>query len=492
MALKPGIYYIFSLFLIMVVLLTIFVPTFIILGCYRQIIGFILKMKYGRLFGGLLEGKDAFWAFEDASKSIITALIIMESTKDLNHFIETLQRRIHERLFKKESKLGSIRQKFGGYSFLIKNQYSLDNAFKIINVYSTFDRSYLVKFVEECFSRAMPKQDTGLWEVLVFDKEAQWLKRNSKNQFVIVFRCHHSLGDGFALLDLLAHQFSSESTTQPSESYRKQWAKSGIATSWFALFKHILYGPAQVAIEKLSRQHDVNFLHRDSLCGEKIVAWAVEENPQMVPIVKMIKNKLPETRFSDVILCAISKSLKDFYLKKTQMVPKHITCVLPVLLKAQPDTNIFDLTNRYSVAELTLPVLTNDNIFEDVRKHTMILRNSPDIFVNHWFLNIVVSILPELLLKQILYLTDSTAIISILPGFKLGSWDGDTIRDIIYWVPHRGSTGIGFSVLTYENRFQIGIVVDKELPMDQNDAQMIIDGVFKSIVDHYTSNFDTL
>ncbi|KYB25893.1 hypothetical protein TcasGA2_TC034843 [Tribolium castaneum] len=411
-----------------------------------------------------------------------------ESTKDSNQFIETLRIRIDERLLKKESRLTSTREKFGGYCFLIKNQYSLENAFKVINTTTTFDQSYLEKFVQECLSKEMPKHDTGLWEVLVFDKRAQWLETNKK-QYIFVFRCHHGLGDGFALLDLLIHQFSDEKI-QP-ETHRTQWEKSGTTTSWFTLLKYALYGPAQVAVEKFSRPPDANFLHRNNLCGEKIIAWAVEEKPHLVPLVKLMKNQLPETRFSDVVLCAISKSLNDFYSKKSQMVPKHITCVIPVLLKARSNGNIFNLTNRYSVGELTLPVLT-DNVLEEVRKYTRILKNSPDIFVYHWLLNIVAFVLPELALKRIFYSGHSTAVISILPGFnKISCLDGDTIRDVIYWIPNRGSTGVGISVLTYENRLQIGIVVDKELPLNQSDAQMIVDGVFTSIIDLYSSNFGT-
>jgi hypothetical protein len=37
-------------------------------------------------------------------------------------------------------------------------------------------------------------------------------------------------------------------------------------------------------------------------------------------------------------------------------------------------------------------------------------------------------------------------------------------------------------VLSYDNRFQIGLTVDKALLLEQKDAQAIVDGVFKYIL----------
>lgn len=42
--------------------------------------------------------------------------------------------------------------------------------------------------------------------------------------------------------------------------------------------------------------------------------------------------------------------------------------------------------------------------------------------------------------------------------------------------------GLGFSILTYNDRFQLGMIVDKSLISSENDAQMIIDNINQNIL----------
>lgn len=41
--------------------------------------------------------------------------------------------------------------------------------------------------------------------------------------------------------------------------------------------------------------------------------------------------------------------------------------------------------------------------------------------------------------------------------------------------------GLGFSILTYDNRFHIGLAVDTAVLQIKDDAQEICDGIFKYI-----------
>lgn len=387
-------------FILTLILPFITIPVFVIFGFYSLIINCVLKFKYGNLFGGLLKGNDAFWGLEDKSKGIITSFIVIETTQTFENFLQTLKTNILDKFYKHESRLQSTRQKFGGYSFLLKNQYRIEDSFKVVNVNNTtLDHD----LIQKCCCEDMPKNDTGLWEILIFDKPIQWIE---KNCFAFVFRCHHSLGDGFALLDLLLHLFSDKyGRQQPSDAtHRAKWTQLGHTTKWYTLLWYILFGPAIVIIRKILRSTDRNFLHKPNLCGERIIVWALEEKEELVQIVKMVKNSVPGLRFSDVILSAISKSLREFFLKvkekkicsyfptsfylqKGEKVPDHITCVIPVLLKDRPDSNILDLTNRYTVAELTLPILSHNNILKEVNQQTTKLKNSPDFYVRFQFCN---------------------------------------------------------------------------------------------------------
>ncbi|XP_068910507.1 uncharacterized protein [Tenebrio molitor] len=325
----------------------------------------------------------------------------------------------------------------------------------------------------------MPKDNSALCQILILDNTVEW--SNKKNQFVILFRIHHSLGDGFSLITLLLRHLVD--SRQKLETYVDLWTRSQPKKKWFAYLWTVLFGQAVVVLHHLFRPVDKNYLHRRKLCGEKIIAWAAEKEEKLVPLVKMIKNKSPGTRFSDVVLAAVSASLAEFLHTKNHSDTNFVTCVIPTLLNFKCTTSLENPKNNFSVAELRLP-LHSDNILDtlqDVRTATQALRHSPDYLVHFWLLRTLAPVLPEPFLNLLIYSRHSTMAISILPGTgKL--MKGHSLDDMIFWIPHRGSTGVGLSVLSYDNRFQIGLTVDKALLVEQKDAQAIVDGVFKYIL----------
>jgi hypothetical protein len=280
----------------------------VVFGFYRQIIRLILKIKYQNVFFGLLEEGDVIWAVEDISKSIINSVVVVEFDKNVQTFAKTITNIVNEECFQKESKVSCVRKKFLGYSFLLKNQYSVDECVKIINVDGRIDTSFLEKYISECCKTDMPKDNSALCQILIFDNTIEW--SNKKNQFVILFRIHHSLGDGFSLITLLLHHLVD--TRQKPETHVDLWTRSQPKKKWFTYLWTVLFGPSVVVLHHLFRPVDKNYLHRRKLCGEKIIAWAAEKEEKLVPLVKMIKNKSPGTRFSDVVLAAVSASLVEF------------------------------------------------------------------------------------------------------------------------------------------------------------------------------------
>jgi hypothetical protein len=298
-----------SVILILSLLLPIILLTsLVVFGFYRQIIRLILKIRYQNVFFGLLEEGDVIWAVEDISKSIINSVVVVEFDKNVQTFAKTIINIVNEECFQKESKVSCVRKKFLGYSFLLKNQYSVDECVKIVNVDGRIDTSFLEKYISECCKTDMPKDNSALCQILIFDNTIEW--SNKKNQFVILFRIHHSLGDGFSLITLLLHHLVD--TRQKPETHVDLWTRSQPKKKWFTYLWTVLFGPAVVVLHHLFRPVDKNYLHRRKLCGEKIIAWAAEKEEKLVPLVKMIKNKSPGTRFSDVVLAAVSASLAEF------------------------------------------------------------------------------------------------------------------------------------------------------------------------------------
>ncbi|KAJ8944329.1 hypothetical protein NQ318_016136, partial [Aromia moschata] len=102
--------------------------------------------------------------------------------------------------------------------------------------------------------------------------------------------------------------------------------------------------------------------------------------------------------------------------------------------------------------------------------------------VNYWLLNWFSGVIPHPVLRAVMNSNKATMSISSVPGpQKLSILDGCDIENIFFYTPHRGTTGVGFSILTYDDRFQIGLIVDKAIISSTDKAQLIVHDIFKDI-----------
>lgn len=70
----------------------------------------------------------------------------------------------------------------------------------------------------------------------------------------------------------------------------------------------------------------------------------------------------------------------------------------------------------------------------------------------------------------------STIAVSNIPGPQQMAYiNGFRISNMTFWLPHRGTTGIGISVLSYGCKLQLGLIVDRTVIANQSDAQQILD-----------------
>lgn len=72
-------------------------------------------------------------------------------------------------------------------------------------------------------------------------------------------------------------------------------------------------GPAAILNMTFWRKEDENPIHKTSLSGEKLIAWSAEQSIQRVNTVKNIKNRIPNTRFSEVVLSCVSASFYNYF-----------------------------------------------------------------------------------------------------------------------------------------------------------------------------------
>lgn len=144
-----------------------------------------------------------------------------------------------------------------------------------------------------------------------------------------------------------------------------------------------------------------------------------------------------------------------------------------------------------------------------VKKYSDLLRNSPDYYVkwshpsplsnqllatvfngicvcrfqvNYWIMSFLTSLLPESMLSSLTESVHSTIAVSNLPGPQTITYiSGYRISNMTFWLPHRGSTGIGISILSYGYKLQLGLIADRAVISNQHDAQRILDNAVDEI-----------
>ncbi|EDS26375.1 conserved hypothetical protein [Culex quinquefasciatus] len=381
------------------------------------------------------------------------------------------------------------------------------------------DERKLRSLMSEINNRYLLRSHTASWEILVGRQPLLDEKRNVL-RFPVIFRVHHSLGDGVALLRLLLESIVDKEV--PSRwkrlsnfkamnlEYRIQQNANRFLQQRSLIEKLYQRIPTARQIYTWKRQqlqllwtiftapaffHDVsaravdhNCIHASELSNQKVVSWIHEEehsDTHWVEVIKRTKQQLPGARFSDAFLTALSSSLQKYLSRKTDQVPEDITVVLPT--RVERESPQLKLHNKFSVALQTLPITSGIDLSDpnrmqnlmsrlnDVKQHSDALRSSPDYMINYWIMNTVACLFPDNLLRKILNSAHSTMAISNLPGpQQKPQINGRELKNLSFWIPNIGQTAVGLTLLTYGGKLQLGILADRAVIATEDDAHSIL------------------
>ncbi|XP_049818847.1 uncharacterized protein LOC109599171 [Aethina tumida] len=485
-SLEP-IIYVLSVLMVPVVIITIGV-----FGIVKFMVGLCLWAKYKKNFGGLVTGGDVVWTIEEetTNNNIINILLIIDIKDQTLHSLrQSIIDRIKNTLYRIEGpKITGIRKSVLGYTYLLKNQYTAEEAVSFlpeINNGSVLEERELEDIVSEYSNKPLPKNDLALWQMLIVRNPVNY--KGSKHYFLI-FRVHHMVGDGSSLIQMMKDNFGDCVPKPPATNFRKEpdfveqlvYLLNGIYT--------FIISFAFLVNQSVFKHNDSSSLHGKELSGEKIVLWNTDEYPNLLEAVRAVKNKILDTKFSEVIFSAISAGISDYFCKISENPPDTATAVVPVIV-----TNSHTkLSNTFTVGLIDVPIALkssptdNNNILaqrlDEVKTKVSLIRELVDYKMNYWLLTVACPVLPVPFLKLLVDVNKCTMGVSNLPGCcKISIFNGYNLKDIVFWVPHRGKTGLGFSILTYDNRLQLGLIVDKALIPTKEDAQTVLNGISKYI-----------
>ncbi|KAM0732199.1 hypothetical protein ACS0PU_001741 [Formica fusca] len=212
---------------------------------YRYLVKIVLRIQFKDKFAGLLKGTDYVWAIEDAaSLSVINILMILEKDDRRNSnaiFLEDFKNLVNDRIVSKaagstfEKLFYHRNQKFGYYFWERNEKIDLKNRIRWLECENADCDGSCEDISSESFrknlgsicNKSLPDNHTAAWEILVGKRCPRSRSRVEKDRLSsaecfdtdtckipMIFRVHHSLGDGIALLKLLFKAITDEDETK--------------------------------------------------------------------------------------------------------------------------------------------------------------------------------------------------------------------------------------------------------------------------------------
>lgn len=211
---------------------------------YRCLVEIVLRIQFKEKFVGFLKGTDCVWAIEDAvSLSVINILMILEKAARNSNaiFLEDFKKLVNDRIVLKAAgttfeKLFYRRSQKYGYYFWVRNEeIDLKNRIRWLECENADCDGSCEDVSSESFRRnlgsicnkSLPDDHTAAWEILVGKRCPRSRSRIEEGRLSpeecfdtdtckipMVFRVHHSLGDGVALLGLLLEAIADKNETK--------------------------------------------------------------------------------------------------------------------------------------------------------------------------------------------------------------------------------------------------------------------------------------
>ncbi|XP_041987277.1 uncharacterized protein LOC121739031 [Aricia agestis] len=473
----------------LLVILSLSLPWVILFFCvaifYKGICSLVIRLK-DHHFVSFLDSFDVFWSLEDdASKSVINILGIIEADSAeilIEHVKDKLQGIVTnaeiEKIFYRRN------EDYGFYYWRRSPYVDLDQYVRLVSVCNHKELSVedLEEVMSELSYESLPFNDEGLFQILVTSNRINNSDNNEKGDYGIIFRIHHSVGDGVALVQFLCQVLADEKKNEPTllcmpETYKLRSVMS--VTDMLEMLLKLCEIPI-CFIDGILRDPDISSLHGQKLLGKKVYKW-IETQENLFDMIKEIKVAGKSFNFSDILVTALSHGLKRFFLKEEMdsiiPIPDNVAVILPIRFKKIDYNDSVRFENDFTVSILDLPIRGDEF---DVRDRFKGLRNSADPLTNYYFLK-VCGVLPRDVLQPMFTSSQATMVFSNMPGPHGISIAGGDLKSLVFFIPNNGTTGLGVTALCYGGVLRLAAMADSAVVPSSDKLGLILDGMVEEI-----------
>ena len=341
------------------------------------------------------------------------------------------------------------------------------------------------KELQECVSDLISQplnHNKPLWDIHLID--------NYKGGSVLLWRLHHAIGDGIALVKVvfsLTGKSAKESMMVTDEGFIRPKRKNAadnldqlvqLSKSTYEEAMHLLKNPSlfrdtfrknwrttkEISELFLGRTVD-NTIYKGHMGLVKKAAWA---EPFALDTFKRIAKQY-NVKINDVLLALVAGAFRKHLISHHQKVNEGMKIIVPVNLRKENE--IAKLHNEFSFISLDLPVHISS--FEKriafISEITTTLKPSAEpLFLNE-MLHLLADYTPMAVQKIFMEFMGKhiTGVVSNVPGPRHPVYlAGSKVEDLMFWIPHTVSLCIGISLMSYNEKVYMGLVTDEGLVND--------------------------
>ena len=379
-----------------------------------------------------------------------------------------------------------------------KPMWHLDEAFNLtshihhIALPAPGNYSALQQVISDLISQPLD-ESKPLWQVHLID--------NYKGGSVVLWRLHHAIGDGIALIKVvfsLTGATKADSLLEKLDEKLEKREKHTLKKDLGDLFhtgqgllheaQELIKNPEQMKdtlLESWNITKEIGRLflgdsvqdtiYKGNLGCSKKAAWS---EPISLFTIKDIGKQYQAT-VNDILLALITGALRRHLIKHKQPVDKCIRIVVPVNIRKKEEK--IRIHNKIGMLSIELPVHVNDvkKRIKYIREKTELLKHSIEPVLIYNLLNILADVIPTALEQKFSDFigTKIAGVVTNVPGPKNVIFlAGEKVNDIMFWVPQTSPLGIGVSIISYNNKVCLGVVTDTNLV---NQPDEIISGYYK-------------
>ena len=203
---------------------------------------------------------------------------------------------------------------------------------------------------------------------------------------------------------------------------------------------------------------------------------AVWTEPMSLDKIKIVGKAISTATLNDVLIATVTGAMRSYLKSRNHRVNElDLRVLVPVNIR-KPGTEE-DLGNKFSLVFLPLPIYIEDPVLrlKEVRRRTDHLKKSADAIVNFGLLNFV-GVLPQTFARHFanFFSNKASAVLTNVPGPKEPLYfAGKKINNMMFWVPRSGTIGLGISILSYDGKVTVGIAADEGL---MPDPEVLLEG----------------